>query len=262
MSQVRTEDVEVFVITCGARPSFPRALAAAEGQVPAAPVTVVRDVAPMSAAFQRMLTAGHGRPYFVQVDDDMILAPDAIAKLCAAMSAAPAWAAICGLWLYDPHVERPIVGVKLYRREAIEEVGGWSDEQSCEMGQLARLKAAGWSVEVPWVPGMGKDDPHVVGLHDPMFTPESAFERYRDLMVKQRRLGHALWVEELPELFLRRLRAMPAGYPGQAVDTAAFAGCVAGLTADLAHDWSTGEKDFRACPWRAEFDRLAKVLKL
>jgi hypothetical protein len=257
------EDTEVFILTCDNRPSYPEARRHLEAQDASTPITVIADEAPMSKAFNQMLWQGEKRPFFVQCDDDMLLQPRAVSVLRQAIEEQGPQCAILALWLWDPHVERPIVGVKIYRRAAIEQVGGWKDVQSCEVTQMDALKAAGWSIHVPWTqrllggpwdgPSESYDEKHlIVGQHDPMFTPEMAYERYRDLMMKQRRFHHAAWVEELPKLFHKR-----AGGP---VDLAALAGCIAGCSASL--EEGNVEKDFRQKPWLEEYKLVAKMLKL
>lgn len=252
--------IEVFVLTCGVRPSFDRALQSVINQQPPVKYTVIKDVAPMSAAFNRMLELST-TPYFVQCDDDMILAENAVSLLHGDI-AAPyrPKTAIAARWLWDVHCNRPIVGVKAYNKEAIAQVGGWRDVQSCEVDQITRLRDAQWHVNCPYEqnlidPPFNRESVLLVGVHDPMFTPETAYERYRDLMLKQRRFGQALWVESLPRQFLARYKAH-----GNLVDLGAFAGCIAGCVANL--EQANVEKNFLVRPWADEFAFVKKLLAL
>ena len=252
--------IEVFILTCGERPSFDRALQGVINQQPSVKYTVIRDAAPMSKAFNEMLRLSTC-PYFVQCDDDMILHHNAVSLLHGDI-AAPyrPKTAIAARWLWDPHVGRPIVGVKAYNTEAIARVGGWQDVQSCEVDQITRLRNAQWHDNCPYEdnlidPPFNRESPLIVGVHDPMFSPEAAYERYRDLMLKQRRFGQALWVEGLPKIFLERVRAH-----SNAVDLAALAGCLAGCSADLAQ--ANTEKNFLTKPWAAEYALVARMLGL
>ena len=252
------DDVEVFVPTCGKRPSLPTCLEALDELVPPVPVTVIRELAPMSTAFNAMHEQAT-KEFFVQVDDDMILSSDAITKLRALLVEAPL-AGMAALWLWDVHVGKPIVGVKIYRTAAVRESGGWSDVQSCEVDFKDRMRGLGWSSIIPCTPELltlqaDYSHPMIVGDHDPEFTCESAYERYRDLTMKQRRFGAAPWVEALPALFLERVKN-----GGDKVELAALAGCIAGALADIQ---DTGkEKNFNECPWHDGYVSVAKLLCL
>lgn len=258
-----TDAVTVFVPTCGYRPSLERCVRALHEQDVMCKTMIIRDVAPMSAAFNEML-ARCETPYFVQCDDDMILRSFAVSRMVSAMQDNVQRTAIHAHALWDPHVARPIIGVKICAAEALRAVGGWRDVQSCEVDQLARLRAADWAIRVTWDDSWGsggnfvREHPLVVGDHDPMYTPELAYERYRDLMLKQRRFGQALWVEALPGQFLARVNGDAPCIADYAVELAAFAGCIAGFVAPL--DAENREKDFARRPWTAEWTKIAEVL--
>ena len=85
----RLNDLTVFIISSGEETSDD-CTAALKEQDCTFPIEHIRDVAPMSAAFQAMpdscLT-----PYFLQVDADMILKPDAVRKLYNAIHQSPFW---------------------------------------------------------------------------------------------------------------------------------------------------------------------------
>lgn len=253
---MRLEDIEIFVPTCGQRPSLRACISCLEALNTSTPYRVLKGFAPMSRAFDEMIRAAT-KPYFIQVDDDMLLAPDAVKKLAATMGSDVAMGA---LWLWDVHVGRPILGCKIYNTAAIRDIGGWRNVQSCEVDLNDRLKAAGWTINVVadatvFEPPFDSQSPVIVGRHDPMFTPSMAYERYRDLVLKHRRLKNALWVEALPSMFLERVRAH-----GNKVDLAALAGCISGMTAPL--DVNNHEKDFSQCPWMSEYNLVEKLLGL
>jgi len=82
-------DLTVFVISSGEE-TGDDCIAALEAQDCTFRLEPVRGVAPMSAAFQSMPDRCR-TPYFVQVDADMILKPDAIRKLYEAVHQSPCW---------------------------------------------------------------------------------------------------------------------------------------------------------------------------
>jgi len=252
------DDVEVFVPTCGERPSLPNCLEALNELYPPVPVTVIRDLAPMSSAFNAMHEQAT-KEFFVQVDDDMILSSDAVTKLRDLIACAPL-VGMAALWLWDVHVGKPIIGVKIYRTAAVKEIGGWSDVQSCEVDFNDRMRGVGWASVIPCTPDLltplaDPANPLIAGEHDPEFTCEAAYERYRDLTMKQRRFGQAPWVAALPGMFLGRVKN-----DGSKVELAALAGCIAGALADIQD--AGKEKNFRECPWHNGYVSVAKLLGL
>ncbi len=253
------DKVTVFVPTCSERPSLEDCLISLQAQVPRCLVEVIRDVAPMSAAFNEMLRRCR-TPYFVQCDDDMLLRPETVARMVEDIERTPETVAIVAHPLWDVHLRRVICGCKIYRRAAIANVGGWADMQSCEFDQVQHLKNLGYEVQVRWAEARDT----CVGDHDPMFTPELAYERYRDLVMKQRRLGHSPWVLDVGREMVGRLLSSSAvgGAVNEEtrVDLAALSGIVAGCCADL--EAEPGEKDFITRPWSKEYARVALCLGL
>jgi hypothetical protein len=82
-------DLTVFVISSGEE-TGDDCMAALETQDCTFRIEHIRDVTPMSAAFQAMPDRCR-TPYFVQVDADMILRPDAVRKLYDAVRQSPYW---------------------------------------------------------------------------------------------------------------------------------------------------------------------------
>ncbi|MBI4341822.1 MAG: hypothetical protein HY599_00470 [Candidatus Omnitrophica bacterium] len=76
---MRADDLTVFVLSTGEE-TLPDCLRALEGQTHPVRVERITGVAPMSRAFQAM-PERCVTPYFVQVDADMLLDPDAIERL-------------------------------------------------------------------------------------------------------------------------------------------------------------------------------------
>lgn len=73
-------DTTVFVTTIGDQANFDGCLAHLECQTLGCHVEVIDRVVPMSAAFQQM----HEQcktPFYVQLDEDMILVPEAVQQL-------------------------------------------------------------------------------------------------------------------------------------------------------------------------------------
>lgn len=222
------EEVTVFIITVG-EPSFTDAYEALTKQNCKFISETIRDVAPMSAAFQQMIDRCKTR-YYVQVDADMVLHTDAISTLFDAIRQTGE-AMVC-YPLYDAHIDKEILGVKIYDHEVFRHYP-YTDTQSCEMDQLARVRADGHAYSIKW------GDAMVLGMHGTQYTPRGAFERYKDLIEKARTGNGNEWALELPSRFLARV----VGSSASREDLWALLGALAGLTSDLSKP--RGEKDFR-----------------
>ncbi len=85
----RLDDLTVFVISTGEETEAD-CVAALEAQNCTFRIEHIRGVTPMSAAFQAMPDRAQ-TPYFLQVDADMILNPDAVSALYDAVRASPFW---------------------------------------------------------------------------------------------------------------------------------------------------------------------------
>lgn len=185
-----SREVAVCVATVGG-PTFGRAMAALERQDCrfAGPV-VVRNVAPSARAF-RLLNERCPTPVYVQVGEDMVLRPHAVRALHARLLAAPPEVAGVCLPLWDTHLGRTVMGVKVLRRDvlarhAYREVAGTGFDLD------ARLRAAGHPILVvqptDFLGRVVDDDPHrpeVMGEHV-VEGAAALFERYRAVFAYHR----------------------------------------------------------------------------
>jgi hypothetical protein len=162
----------------------------------------------------------------------MILQPFAVGRMAhsirprqkVAFSAFPLW---------DVHLRRAIMGVKIYDHEIMRNYP-YQDVQSCEVDQMERLKADGFFIRTewgaPWETHHGdlhERHPGIMGNHGVRYNARSAYERYMDLTLKYRRVGQAEWVAPWPRRFIERYRA-----EGDEADLWSFLGCMIGLIAD------------------------------
>jgi glycosyltransferase involved in cell wall biosynthesis len=228
------DQVTVFVSTVGAA-SFDDCMAALQGQTCRFRLRVIERVAPMSAAFQRMLDECE-TPFYVQVDEDMILDPDAIHTLYRRMCHAEPDVAMVVGWLWDGHLERHILGVKLFRHAIVARYP-YRDLMSCEKDQLQRLRADGYRHLLPPIDDPARDNPWSMGSHGTHYDGISAFERYATLEARRQEHPVALdWFDRQAHQFLRRFREQP-----NEVDLMALMGVLAGR---IAASPAAGEKDF------------------
>jgi hypothetical protein len=208
-------------------------------------VEVIERVAPMSAAFQRMLDTCR-TPYYVQVDEDMLLYPGAIRALHERITAAPPRIALAVAWLHDVHLDRAVQGVKIFRHELVRRYP-YRDVNSCELDQLRGLAADGFGYEVIMRPG---GSPEILGLHGTHWTPRAIYERFCTLeRARRRHPSNHQWLEPWPAILVERVleRRSP-------LDLYALMGLVAGAVSPL--DGEGREKDFRTYGSLPGFDAV------
>ncbi len=193
----------------------------------------IHNIAPMNAAFQRMTDLCE-TPFFVQVDHDMILYPDAVERLVKGIQATDEKIALYSLPLWDVHLQKTIVGVKIYRTEIMKKYP-YQTSFSCEVDQMERMKKDGYGVEVVWK-SFEKSD-LCVGEHGSYYTPQTIFIRYKRLMEKSRLFPWIEWVKALPVEFAERFRTNPDD-----LNYFAHVGALAGLTSPI--ESCRGEYDF------------------
>lgn len=225
------EQVTVFVTTVGA-PTYAACLAHLAAQDCRFTLRAIERVAPMHVAFQRMLDECR-TPFYVQVDEDMLLHPHAVRSLHERLAAAgPATALVAGR-LYDAHLERRILGVKIFRHAIVRHypLGAVS---TFEVDQVARLEADGYAVLLD-----DTEAGEVLGLHGTVWTPPSIYERYATL--ERRRITRGRrpdWFEVYGPVFLERFRQEPSDE-----NFFALMGVVAGVLSS--RHGVAGSKDWR-----------------
>jgi hypothetical protein len=230
-----SEEVTVFVSTVNSD-SFQECMKHLSMQDTRFRLEVIENVAPMSAAFQRMLDRCQ-TPYYVQVDEDMLLRPWAIRRLHERILQSPSDQAFAVEWLWDSHLNRPIQGVKIYRHAIVKKFP-YRDVQSCEKDQLARIQEAGYSFGRPVEAELDEHSPEIFGNHGVHFHPESVYERYFTLMQKKRKDPKRFrWLDRHLDEFFQRFRSEPTEF-----NLMAIMGILAG---HLQESPTPGEKDFR-----------------
>ena len=235
-----TDRVTVFVSTVGA-PTFADCLAHLAAQDCRFTQRVIERVAPMHVAFQRMIDECR-TPFYVQVDEDMLLEPHAVRTLHARMAASPPRTAIVMADLYDAHLRRCLHGVRIYRHAVVRRYP-FSGADSFEKEQAARLEADGYVVDS--TPSDHPSPPEAaLGRHGTRWTPPLIYERYATL--ERRRLAeppNLRWFAPYGAEFLARFQADPTEE-----NFFALMGVVAGVLGS--RQGPAAAKDFRT------YDRL------
>lgn len=178
-----SEHVTVFVSTVGA-PTFDACLHHLNQQDCNFGLQVIENVAPVSKALQTMLNRCQ-TPYYVQVDEDMLLYPHAIRTLYESIEIAAPSTAAYQFPLYDVHLECSIYGVKIYRH-AVAVRYPFRDVNGCDFDQVMRMRRDGYVRQRAPLASATRDGETTLGLHGTTWTPLSIYERYRRLECKRR----------------------------------------------------------------------------
>ena len=176
-----TPATTVYVLTVD-DPAYPACKAAVDAQQ-GGPfrVEIIRNVTPFSAAAQKMI-ADCRSEYFIQVDEDMMLNPDAVTTMETAMRRAPADVGMICFHLFDEDRACPIQGIKIYRTAAMKPFA-FQNVKASEMDLLEQMGQRG----VRWIL-----HPEVLGRHGTVYTPETIYRRYKTMYEKDIRQWNTL----------------------------------------------------------------------
>lgn len=192
--------ITAFVISSGVNPNYKSCLEALKNQTVIVNIDIIKDYNPMSTAFQQMLVRCK-TPYYIEVDEDMVLKPNAIEKMYQSFVEEPnPKIAMIGFQLHDTHIDFIIYGVKIYRYDIFKNYPYDLKNMSCEVEQLDRMKADGYLYKLV---------EEVVGEHSPVWSNELIFERYLNLMEKFKEFKY-IWLESLPRKLLEIFRRDPS----------------------------------------------------
>jgi len=171
--RLRESDVSAVVLTCD-EPTTPRAIASLEAQS-AKPneIIVVRGVCPFHRAFNAGVKQVKSR-FFVQVDADMILDPECLARLRRGVT--PRTGVVVG-HLRDELIGRA-VGVKLFRTACCKTTL-FSDSISPDTDFLREIGSQGWKKRYVGRHRLaGIEGWDTLGEHRPNYTPLYTYRKY------------------------------------------------------------------------------------
>jgi hypothetical protein len=246
-----SDEVTVFVSTVGA-PSFDACLEHLRRQDCAFRFELIDHVAPMSAAFQQMLDRCT-TPYYVQVDEDMLLLPHAVRGLYERISSVEDKVALYVCLLWDAHLQRSITGIKIFRHAIVRRYP-LRDRESCEWDQVRRFERDGYRIVRTTPETATRDSPEILGHHGTHWTPRSIYERFQ-VLERTRCKGNRThdWLLDYPGVFLDRyLRDQDP------LDLYALMGLIAGRLAD--RGVVEGEKDYRTYDKLPGFEAFRRYL--
>lgn len=236
-----SDELTVFVTTVGDEVNYRDCREHLDRQSVRYRLEVIAGVAPLSAAFQRMIESCR-TPYYVQVDEDMILFPQAVETLFDEIRRSHFRTAMVCRPLWDCDIQGAIYGLKIYRHEIVRQFP-YENTFSCERTQKESIEAAGFEMRFDPLGDRGS----CLGEHGKHYSTRSIFLRWRRLIQKRRRYGNDLARGVPPPQFLlERYQADPTP-----LHLFSLLGAISGLSGELPPD---GEADFREeCP---DYERM------
>lgn len=249
-----SDQVTVFVTTIG-YPTFERCMDCLRAQDCRFPLKVIENVAPMSAAFQRMLDECE-TPFYVQVDEDMLLYPQAVRTLYERIRTLDDNVAMFAACLFDEHMDRAIYGIKIFRTDIVRRYP-MRDVEGFELEQRSRWRRDGYTDVFERIEGAGRHAPRTLGLHGTHWTPLAIYVRYLVLELTRRKgtKSHQ-WIPQEARKLLARFLAHRTE-----VDLYALGGILAGRLQDRL---STGRSKhfgrYRQTPGFDHFQRFVETL--
>ncbi|MCP4327896.1 MAG: glycosyltransferase family 4 protein [Alphaproteobacteria bacterium] len=195
-----SNEVTVFVTTVGA-PTYRECIERVAVQDSVFRLVIIENVAPLTDALQHMLDSCE-TPYFVQLDEDMLLYPDSIQELYKKISATDEKVAIYVGNLFDVHLGRTIQGIKICRRDIVRNYP-WTRETTVFSRNRA-IQDDGYRIESGRYDAATPDAEGTFGLHGTEWTPQLAYERYFTLRKWRNVWQHLDWIDDHETQFLTR----------------------------------------------------------
>jgi hypothetical protein len=127
----------------------------------------IKDVSPMSSAFNKMIELCQ-TPYFIQIDEDMLLYKGAIVKLYNSIKTTTDNIAIVGYRLLDCHLNIKIGTIKIYKYPIIKNFP-FQPGFACEQIQKEELQKSGYQIIII---------EEIIAEHSPYWDTESIFKHY------------------------------------------------------------------------------------
>ena len=189
----------VFIIRSGDNPNYEDCLSSLNNQSVKFNLIEIKDVAPMSKAFQKMIDNCE-TDYYIQVDEDMILFEDTIEKIYDRLITTEDNISTIAHMLNDNHLDFDIYGIKGYKHKIMKNYPYNLEIISCEVEQMTRLQNDGFETFMY---------PEVVGYHSPKWTEQLIYERYFDLMEKWKVFKYD-WLGELPAKLMEIFKLDPS----------------------------------------------------
>lgn len=224
--------ITVFVISTENNPNYNACIDALKKQTIKFKLDIIKNYCPLSKAFQEMINRCTTE-YYIEVDEDMILAPNGIEKMYNSINHTEDKISMAVHKLHDVHLNFNIYGIKIYKHRIFKNYPYNQQHPSCEVEQLDRMKKDGYSYLTI---------SEIIGTHSPYWNNELIFERYYNLMEKFK-LYHYDWLEKVPVNLWNILKQNPTKQNLFAL-TGALSSILSDKTMECEKNMQTKQKDY------------------
>ena len=168
-----SEKLTVFLLTGQNNINLPNALKAIEKQSVKFKFEVIDGVTPLAVALQEMVNRCT-TPYYIQLDEDMVLNLEAISIMYNMMVSSNEFA--CRIFpLLDNSLNKLIWGIKIFNHKVMSKYSYDLNSTSASVELFEKMKVDGYTF---------KNEKTPVGIHSPIWTPETIYNRYFTLTKK------------------------------------------------------------------------------
>jgi len=191
-----SEKLTVFLLTGQNNINLPNALKAIEKQSVKFKFEVIDGFTPLAVALQEMINRCT-TPYYIQLDEDMVLNFEAINIMYNAMTSSNEFA--CRVFpLLDNSLNKLIWGIKIFNHKVMSKYSYDLNSTSASVELFEKMKLDGYTF---------KNEKTPIGVHSPIWTPETIYNRYFILTKKIKTDVNGGGYGDLYKLFSERLIA-------------------------------------------------------
>jgi len=191
-----SDKLTVFIIAIEKLKNYEECFLSIQNQTVSFKIELILDITPMHKAFQKMLD-NCKTPYFVQVDEDMILDNNAIETLYNSIINSPDLTTMICYDLFDCHLQKTIEGVKIYKHDIFKKFP-YENKMGFEMNQLSQLEQQGYNYKII---------KQIIGKHSPYWTNINIYNRYYELIMRNRKICCGL--DKLPNKLFNIFQQTP-----------------------------------------------------
>jgi hypothetical protein len=167
-----SDKLTVFLLTSHNDINLPNVMDAIKKQTVKFKFEIIENVTPLPAALQEMIKRC-STPYYVQLDEDMVLNYDAIENMYNSIKNNEFFCRVFPLT--ENSINQTIYGIKIFNHEVMKRYSYNLDSTSASVELFQLMAKDGLKF---------KNELTVVGLHSPLWTPETIYNRYYILSKK------------------------------------------------------------------------------
>ena len=168
-----SDKLTVFLLTSHNDINLPDVLAALKKQSVTFKFEVIENVTPLAAALQEMVTRCT-TPYYIQLDEDMVLNSEAINIMYNSIRNNVEF--FCRVFpLTEKAINQSVYGIKIFNHDVMARYSYNLNSTSASVELFQQMEKDGLKF---------KNETTVVGLHSPLWTPETIYNRYYILSKK------------------------------------------------------------------------------